>query len=103
MKIDQNLYLNSNSVNGSKNIPSSNPTNSSSISDLIPENSSGRMNILSIFLNNKKFFQGACIKVGNEFQVSLSEYDRNQFFFLKPIYLIKNCISKQAKIESKSN
>ncbi|RNA45018.1 REST corepressor 3-like isoform X2 [Brachionus plicatilis] len=61
MKIDQNFYLNSNSVNGNKGIPSSTSSNLSNISDLIPENTSG-----------------ACIKVGNEFQVNLSEYDPNK-------------------------
>lgn len=45
MKIDQNFYLNSHPVNGNKSISSSTSSNLSNISDLIPENTSGKNKI----------------------------------------------------------
>lgn len=69
----------STTTNGNKNLSSSSSTTSSTIND-IPETTSGILNLkdnkdVNSTKNESK--KGSYIKVGDDFQANLSDYDRN--------------------------
>ena len=82
--------LASTTTNGNKNLSSSSSSTSSTIND-IPESTSGILNLkenkdVNITKNESK--KGSYIKVGDDFQANLSEYDRN-ILFLKYYLILK--------------